>query len=104
LFGIARRTCADHLRATVRRRALQVRAAAGAQEQAVADPSGVVGAAELLRRLRPAAREAFVLTQVLGLSYDEAAQALGVAIGTIRSRVARARLQLVAAVTDAWSA
>jgi RNA polymerase sigma-70 factor, ECF subfamily len=102
LFGIARRTCADHLRATVRRRALLRRAEAG--DEVIADPSETVGAAELLRRLGPTQREAFVLTQVLGLSYEEAAQSLGVPIGTIRSRVARARLQLVTALTQAWSA
>ena len=103
LFGIARRTCADHLRATVRGRALLRRAAPAAVEE-VADPSGTVGAVELLQRLRPAQREAFVLTQVLGLSYEEAAEAVGVPIGTIRSRVARARMELVAAVTASLSA
>lgn len=39
-----------------------------------------------------------MLTQLLGFSYDEAALALGVPIGTIRSRVARARTELIAAV------
>ncbi len=34
-------------------------------------------------------------TQVLGLRYDEAAELLGCPIGTIRSRVARARADLV---------
>lgn len=103
LFGIARRTCADHLRAAVRSRTLLRRAAPEAAE-VVADPSGTVGAAELLQRLRPAQREAFVLTQVLGLSYEEAAAAVGVPIGTIRSRVSRARMELVAAVTASLSA
>src|SRR3712207_8964083 len=40
-------------------------------------------------------RAAFVLTQVLGLSYAEAAQACEVPVGTIRSRVARARTDLL---------
>jgi RNA polymerase sigma-70 factor (ECF subfamily) len=93
LFGIARRTCADHLRATVRRRALLRRVAP--VEDSTADASEAVGAAELLRRLSPTHREAFVLTQVLGLSYQEAAESLGVPIGTIRSRVARARASLI---------
>jgi RNA polymerase sigma-70 factor (ECF subfamily) len=103
LLGIARRACADHLRATVRRRRLEARAtrlgpAAASYE---ADPSTTVGAAELLGRLSQARREAFVLTQVLGLSYEEAAQSLDVPIGTIRSRVARARMELVSAVRQA---
>ena len=104
LFGIARRACADHVRSAVRRRGLLRRAGAGATEESAADPAEAVGATALLARLRPAQREAFVLTQVLGLSYEEAAQALGVPIGTIRSRVARARVELVAAVKQAWSA
>ncbi len=43
-------------------------------------------------------REAFVLTQVLGLPYAEAAEVVGCPVGTIRSRVARAREDLVAAL------
>ena len=55
----------------------------------------------LLRRLPEERRTAFVLTQVLGLSYAEAAEVEGVPVGTIRSRVARARDELVMAVVDA---
>ena len=46
-------------------------------------------------------RVAFVLTQVLGLSYAEAAEVTDVPVGTIRSRVARAREELVEAVAQA---
>jgi RNA polymerase sigma-70 factor, ECF subfamily len=101
LFGIARRVCADHVRATVRRRRLLTEAARSLDEPPAADPAGLMGAAELLSRLNPDQREAFVLTQVLGLSYEEAAQSLEVPIGTIRSRVARARSALVATITAA---
>jgi RNA polymerase sigma-70 factor, ECF subfamily len=102
LLGIARRTCADHLRAVVRRRRLDVRLAAQAlTELPTPDPSHRLGAADLLRRLPEERRTAFVLTQVLGLSYAEAAEVEGVPVGTIRSRVARARDELVTAVADA---
>jgi RNA polymerase sigma-70 factor (ECF subfamily) len=45
--------------------------------------------------LDPRRREAFVLTQVVGCSYEEAAAVCDVPVGTIRSRVARARADLV---------
>jgi RNA polymerase sigma-70 factor (ECF subfamily) len=41
-----------------------------------------------------------VLTQLLGLSYAEAADVAGCPVGTIRSRVARARADLVDALAD----
>lgn len=52
----------------------------------------------LLDALAPDRREALVLTQVLGLSYAEAADIAGCPVGTIRSRVARAREDLVRAI------
>jgi RNA polymerase sigma-70 factor (ECF subfamily) len=57
--------------------------------------------AALLSAIAPERREAFVLTQVAGLSYEEAALVLDCPIGTIRSRVARARADLVAEVRAA---
>ena len=51
----------------------------------------------LLDGLEPNRRDALVLTQVLGLSYAEAAEVSGCPLGTIRSRVARAREDLIAA-------
>jgi RNA polymerase sigma-70 factor (ECF subfamily) len=102
LLGIARRACADHLRGVVRRRRLDRRMAADAATgQAQSDPAGQIAAAELLQRLPGERREAFVLTQVLGLSYAEAAEVEGVPVGTIRSRVARARAELVESMGEA---
>ncbi|XUL85684.1 sigma-70 family RNA polymerase sigma factor [Streptomyces galilaeus] len=49
---------------------------------------------DLLETLPDERREAFVLTQVVGLPYDEAARFIGCPVGTIRSRVARARTTL----------
>ena len=54
----------------------------------------------LLDGLDPERREALVLTQVLGLSYAEAAEVCGCPIGTIRSRVARDRDRLVRAANE----
>ncbi|MHB1007638.1 MAG: sigma-70 family RNA polymerase sigma factor [Propionibacteriaceae bacterium] len=53
---------------------------------------------ELLSVLGRSQREALVLTQLLGFSYAETAAICGCAVGTVRSRVARARAELVAAV------
>ena len=55
----------------------------------------------MLDGLDPDRRQAFVLTQVVGLSYAEAAEVADVAVGTIRSRVSRARNDLVEAVRAA---
>jgi RNA polymerase sigma-70 factor (ECF subfamily) len=47
-----------------------------------------------LARLPQAFREAVVLRDLEGLSYEEIAEVLGVRIGTVRSRIARGREQL----------
>lgn len=57
----------------------------------------VVEVRMLLDGLTPERRDALILTQVLGLSYEEAAEVCGCPLGTIRSRVARARDDLIAA-------
>lgn len=51
---------------------------------------------ELLGCVPVLRREAFVLTQIVGLPYAEAARVAGCPVGRIRSRVARARDQLIA--------
>lgn len=51
----------------------------------------------LMEQLPEERREALILTQVLGYSYAEAAEIAGCRVGTIRSRVARARADLVEA-------
>ncbi|GIG57015.1 RNA polymerase sigma factor [Longispora fulva] len=98
LLGIARRVCVDHIRVMIRQR----RADNAFEEPAYQpDPAAGVSGEDLLRRLPADRRSAFVLTQVLGLSYAEAADIESVPIGTIRSRVARARADLVEAVETA---
>ncbi|MCZ7527664.1 MAG: sigma-70 family RNA polymerase sigma factor [Acidimicrobiia bacterium] len=98
LLSIARRTCADVIRRARRRRRLQERLVgrAGRPADHVApDPAAATVLAELVGSLDDDRREAFVLTQVLGCSYEEAARVCDVPIGTVRSRVARARADLV---------
>jgi RNA polymerase sigma-70 factor, ECF subfamily len=103
LLSIARRACADALRAQGRRRRLTVRLEAGAAVAPPAhpDPAGVRAVEALVEELDATRREAFVLTQLVGCSYEEAAAVCGVPVGTIRSRVARARADLLAAVRAA---
>lgn len=95
LLSIARRVCADHVRRRVRQRRLVERIS---RSTSVTDPPAVEGLAELLDVLSDDRREAFVLTQVVGLSYEDAAVVVDCPIGTIRSRVARARVDLIAAL------
>lgn len=103
LLSIARRVAADHLRAAARRprtRAVDDWAALAEAGSARVQP-GVdepVVLSRLLTELDRDRREAFVLTQMLGLSYIEAADVCGCPIGTIRSRVARAREDLIEAM------
>ena len=59
---------------------------------------------QLINSLDPDRRDAFVLTQILGLSYDEAAEICGCPVGTIRSRVARARTDAVNLLNQASGA
>ena len=51
-----------------------------------------------LRQLTPAYREALVLVDIEGLSYEEASVAASVPVGTVKSRLARARLQMRSAL------
>ncbi|MFJ5533946.1 sigma-70 family RNA polymerase sigma factor [Streptomyces sp. NPDC093261] len=60
-----------------------------------------VALSELLDTLPDDRREAFVLTQLLGLPYAEAAHVSDCPIGTVRSRVARARTSLIAWLHEA---
>lgn len=98
LFGVARHTCMDLHRGRARRSRLRDRLQAqpDARTERLADLGSAAEAEDLLGALDPQRREAFVLTQLLGLPYDEAADLVGCPIGTIRSRVARARVDLLA--------
>ena len=100
LLRIARNTCADQVRRRTRRRHLLRRLSLAPRDDLVAGPPGRLELDDLLDRLPPDWRDAFVLTQVVGLAYAEAAAVCECPIGTIRSRVARARGRLVALLDD----
>jgi len=106
LLGVARNTCLDERRSLARRLRLIDKVLAQPPEAttpgAAADLPGDVPVelAEALAGLSPERREAFVLTQLLGFSYEDAADAIGCPVGTIRSRVARARGDLLALVDE----
>jgi RNA polymerase sigma-70 factor (ECF subfamily) len=116
LFGVARNVIADHQRRHARRNRIRrfvTFSAVGANQTENLSPrlfeTAPLDAAdrarfdehralsELVDQLEPQRREAFVLSQIVGFSYAEVAEICGVPIGTVRSRVARARESLAAA-------
>ena len=100
LYGIARRAAIDELRRKQRRRCI-------ANHLHVVDAHSDLGEVHAIQALvgglTDERREAFVMTQLQGFSYDEAAEMIGVPVGTIRSRVSRARSELATSY-DAASA
>ncbi len=103
-------SCYDEIRRRHRRREVPLEPVndAGAEVDAaywLADPSPSVEAAveaaefeasihKYLQDITPVFRTMLVLVDIEGLSYEEAAAAAGVPLGTVRSRVARARMAL----------
>ncbi|CAL9348918.1 sigma-70 family RNA polymerase sigma factor [Streptomyces cellulosae] len=105
LLSIARRTVIDSLRhAACRPRTAWTDDWQAAAERA--QPTGLPGfdegiaLLELVDSLPGDRREAFVLTQLLGLPYAEAAELSGCPVGTVRSRVSRARTALAEWAAD----
>ncbi|HTW21935.1 MAG TPA: sigma-70 family RNA polymerase sigma factor [Mycobacteriales bacterium] len=96
LLTISRRVCAAEI--DRRSRAREMYLLTVPREQHLHDQSSVVDMDLLIAGLDDDRRTAFVLTQVVGCDYAEAAEICGCPIGTIRSRVARARADLVAAL------
>lgn len=108
ILSIARRACADSIRGSVRRRRLFTRMTdegrpteRGSTGDRGGDHAGAHSLEALVDELDRDQRLAFVLTQMVGCSYAEAAEVCDVPVGTIRSRVARAREHLVAEVEAA---
>ena len=102
LLTIARRVCAAEISARLRHRQLAARLAAmpAAGLGQAPEAGALVTTALLVAGLEPDRRAAFVLTQMIGCSYAEAAGICDCPVGTIRSRVARAREDLIAMTTE----
>jgi RNA polymerase sigma factor (sigma-70 family) len=107
LFGIAAHLVADHRRAEVRRLGAVARPDPGElitedQEAATlarADAATLGPAlAAALAGLRSQERDALLLAAWADLDYEQIAQATGVPVGTVRSRLHRARRHLRAAL------
>ncbi|MER5640980.1 sigma-70 family RNA polymerase sigma factor [Kitasatospora sp. NPDC002227] len=106
LLAIARRTVVDRYRlAACRRKLLDTDDWQSAAEKV--QPGGLPGfeegiaLGELLDALPAERRDAFVLTTLVGLPYEEVAQLTGCLVGTVRSRVSRARGALIRQLGDA---
>ena len=99
LMSIARRAVIDSYRhASVRPRLSDVpdwqSAVENAQPRDLPGFDDGIALLDLLASLPDERREAFILTQMVGLPYAEAAEAGDCPVGTVRSRVARARATL----------
>jgi RNA polymerase sigma-70 factor (ECF subfamily) len=96
LLAIARHTCLDELRTRTRQRRRDGQISAQHDSTSTSpDPAGEVSMRDLIGRLDPDRRAAFVLTQLLHIPYDQTARICGCPPGTVRSRVARARHDLI---------
>jgi RNA polymerase sigma-70 factor (ECF subfamily) len=87
LFRITRNCAMDQLGARKTTLERESRAPIGP----TSDPQARVELDTALGAVTPEHREPFLLVEVFGLSYQEAADVLGVRVGTIKSRMHRAR-------------
>ena len=97
LFSIVRNCAMDALRREGRHGSASEERE---RPRSVADASARVELAAALGAVSPEHREAFLLVEVFGLSYQETADVLGVAVGTVKSRMFRARQALCDAIAD----
>jgi RNA polymerase sigma-70 factor (ECF subfamily) len=108
LYGIASNLVGQHRRAEVRQLKAFGRSGVDPIMAGFSDSADARIGAEAIRkrlaaalgRLRPAYREALLLIAWGDLTYEEAANALSVPVGTVRSRISRARKVLRAALGD----
>lgn len=95
LFGIARNCAVDAIRAASRQRRVVPEA-----ERAPPDPAMRVAIWGAIDDLPPEMREAFIVLEVFGFTYNEASTIMGVPAGTLKSRMHRTRRLLVDALSE----
>ncbi len=109
LLRIVRNCAMDTYRRAARDAVLEERSATESREAAGIRQPGPPGSGSIEDRLRIAAairglphdlREAFVVIEVLGFSYEETSVILSVKIGTLKSRMHRARAALMRALSE----
>jgi RNA polymerase sigma-70 factor (ECF subfamily) len=98
LFQVAHNAAIDALRAQARRERLHRAAPAPSPPS---DPHARAEIGDALARLSPKLRAALLVVEVLGLTYQEAAEVLGVPEGTVKSRVFQARERMAAELAPA---
>ncbi len=92
MIYIAKNVCADYIREISKTRRLNSHNDYTNADHAIPEgETDYIECEELLNPLSSDMREAFVLTQLLGFSYEEVSKISEVPIGTVRSRVSRAR-------------
>jgi RNA polymerase sigma factor (sigma-70 family) len=95
LLGVANHVIGDHRRVERRRLAtVEQLLASGSDLASTADAGLTLEVVRALRRLPAADRDTLLLMVWGELSRDEVAAALGVPVGTVNSRIARARKRL----------
>lgn len=94
VLSIARRACAQAIENNQRARRTEL------TRRPFIDSTATVDLTLLIDALPDEQRSAFVLTQVLGHSYERTAEICDCPIGTIRSRVARARAHLASQASE----
>ncbi len=109
LYGIAANLIRDHLRSQKRRGRAYLKAAGLeiAAELPIDDVEARASAAGMvpeinsaLGKLRPDDREVLLLFSLADMTYDDIAVALAIPIGTVRSRLSRARRRMQELIPD----
>lgn len=103
MFGIMKNTWIDEIRARRRRDRVHAPEEAGASigDSSAAARDAALSVQAAMARLPDEQRLAIALVLVEGLSYKEAAETLGVPIGTLTSRLARGRAALQSLLGEA---